>query len=283
MKSSINTLVDYKTLPMEWEVLLTCPEEQIQKELRRVVRKHKTVCPVQTLEAGDVAVLKLESDAPRFNKPMVPVTIGSDLLDHALEQSCVGRSVGETFTAETEAGEVTVTVLKASRTSYPEPTDEMVAEYSQEAEEYAGLTTVEAFIAKVRADYCGQLRESAVYEKMGALIDTVLEQSDWEFDPEDVNAMRDNSMQEIRENLREQQSKTLEELTEKELTGYFGVSSLEELDRELNADSERWIAMILWSAHEKKKTPSLADMDDLSFDFVEAYVRSKIVYKEVDA
>ena len=283
MKSSINKLVDYRTVPMDWEVPLSCPEEQIQKELRRVVRKHKTVCNVQTLEQGDVAMLKLQSDAPKFNKPMVPVTVGSNLLDAELESACIGRSVGETFTAETGAGKVTVTVLKASRTSYPEPTDAMVEEYCLDAEGYEGITTVEAFIAKVRADYCAELRESSVYEKQGELIEAVLTQSDWEFDDEDVNAMSASSMQSIKDELQEQEHKTLEELSEKELESYFEIGSLDELEREIKIDSERWIAMILWSAHESNKTPSLDDIDDLSFDFVEAFVRSKIVYKEEEA
>lgn len=283
MKSSINKLIDFRTVPMEWEVSLSCPEEQIQKELRRVVRKHKTVCNVQNVEQGDIAMLKLQSDVPKFNKPMVPVTVGSNLLDAELEQSCIGHSVGDTFTAEISAGKVTVTVLKASRTSYPEPADEMVEEYCRDAEGCEGITSVEAFIAKVRADYSAELRESAVYEKQGELIEAVLMQSDWEFDDEDVRAMSANSMQSIKDELQEQQNTTLEELSEKELADYFEVSSLDELEREIDIDSERWIAMILWSAHENNKTPSFDDLDALSFDFVEAFVRSKIVYKEEEA
>ncbi len=283
MKSSINKLIDYRTVPMDWEVSLSCPEEQIQKELRRVVRKHKTVSNVQTVEQGDVAMLKLQSDVPKFNKPMVPVTVGSNLLDAGLESACIGRSVGDTFTAEISAGKVTVTVLKASRTLYPEPTDEMVEEYCRDAEGCEGITSVEAFVAKIRADYSDELRQSAVYEKQGELIEAVLMQSDWEFDDEDVRTMSANSMQSIKDELQEQQHKTLEELSEKELEGYFEVSSLDELEREIDIDSERWIAMILWSAHENNKTPSFDDLDHLSFDFVEAFVRNKIVYKEEEA
>ncbi len=283
MKSSINTLVDYRTVPMDWEVSLSCPEEQIQKELRRVVRKHKTVSNVQTVEQGDVAMLKLQSDVSKFNKPMVPVTVGSNLLDAELESACIGHSVGDTFTAELSAGKVTVTVLKASRTEYPEPTDAMVEEYCLDAEGCEGIKTVAEFIAKVCADYCAELREGSVYEKKGELIEAVLTQSDWEFDDEDVKTMSANSMQSIRDELQQQEHKTLEELSEKELEDYFGINSLDDLERELNNDSERWIAMILWVAHEKNKTPSLDDIDDLSFDFVEAFVRSKIVYKEEKA
>lgn len=283
MRSGINKLVDYRNVPMEWEVTVSCPQEHIQKELRMAVRKHKTVVQVETVEKGAVVMLKLQSDCPRYNKAMVPVTVGSDLFDPALEKSCLGRKVGQTFCTETESGGVTVTVLKASRTLYPEPTDQMVEEYGRESEEYAGLTTVEAFVTKVRADYCDQLRDSAVYEKMNMLMDAVLEQSDWAFDPEDVSAMHSSSMQEIRVDLREQMGKTLEELSEKELTGYFGVRSLEELEQVIQADSERWIAIILWCAHEQNRTPSLKDMETLDFKFVEDFVRSKIVCEEVGA
>lgn len=282
MKSSINRLTDYKSIPVEWEVTVSCPEEHLQKELRQVTRKYKTVEPAACLERGDVAMLKLESNFPKFQKPIVPVTIGGGLFDNDLEQQCIGHCVGDSFSAATEQGKVSVTVLKASRTLYPDATDEMVAAFAEGSEEFAGITTVEAFVDKVKAAYSAECRNDAVYQKMDELINAVLTTSDWEFAQEDLDHMTAQFRSETEAEL-ERDGKAFDSLTDDDFVTLYGVPSRAALEREIQAESERWVAIILWCAAVKGHEPSFEDMDSLDFDFLEDYIRSSIIYKEEEA
>lgn len=276
VKSTIHHLTDYRTAPMEWRVSLRCPEAHLKKELRQVVRKYKQVVEAPALMAGDVAVLKLESNLPKFQKAAVPVTIGSGLFHQALEQQCLGHGPGDCFRAEMEEGTVTVTVLKASRAQYPEPTDEMVARFGEQSEVYAGITTVEAFLDKARRDWQKETRVNAVYEKMDQLMEAVLTTSDWDFDEEDLRWLREQNLSQLRQEV----GKPLETLTSEELMRQFGVSDMEGLMREIDLGSERWIASILWCAAVAGRTPSFDDMESLDFSFLENFVRNQIVYEE---
>lgn len=274
--SHIRTLTDFKAVPVEWSVSLRCPEEHLHKELRQVVRKHKQVVDVVTLEPGDVALLKLESTFPKFNKAALPVTVGSNLFHSELERQCLGHGPGDRFFAETEQASVTVTVLKASRTLYPQPTDEMVAQFCQGVEAYEGITTVEDFLEKARKDWQTQKRADSVYEKMNDLMEAVLTTSDWEFAEEDLQLLRQQNLQQLQQEL----NKPIESLTPQELRLQFGVEDMDALCAEIDLGSERWIACILWCAALAGRQPSFEDMETLDFDFLEAYVRSRIVYEE---
>ena len=282
VKSYINKLTDYKSIPMQWEVDVSCPEEHLQKALHQVTRKYKTVQPVTCLEQGDVAMLKLESSYPKFQKPMVPVTIGGGLFDSDLERQCIGHQVGDCFQATTEQAPVSVTVLKASRTLYPEATDEMVAAFTETSEEFGGITSVNAFVEKVKADYCAECRNDAVYQKMEELMNTVLTTSDWEFAPEDIDHMTALVRSEEEAAL-EEDGKTFDSLSDQDFVKLYGVPNRAALERGLKAQSERWIATILWCAAVQGHEPSFEDMDTLDFEFLENYIRSKITYKEEEA
>lgn len=276
MRSTVRHLIDYRAAPMEWKVSLRCPEEHLKKELRQIVRRYKQVTEAPALIAGDVAILKLESDFPKFQKAAVPVTIGSGLFHQELEQQCIGHGPGDCFRAQTEHGTVTVTVLKASRTQYPEPTDEMVARFGEHSETYAGITTVADFLEKARKDWQQEARVNAVYEKMDQLMGAVLTTSDWDFDEEDLRWLRKQNLSQLQQEV----GKPLETLTSEELIHQFGVSDMEGLIREIDVGSERWIASILWCAAVAGRTPSFEDMESLDFSFLEDFVRTQIVYEE---
>lgn len=276
VKSRINKLTDYTAIPLEWKVSLRCPQEHLEKELRQVVRRYKQVADAAVLEPGDVALLKLESEFPKFNKPAVPVTIGSGLFHKDLEEQCVGHAPGDCFPAETEHGTVTVTVQKASRTLYPQPTDEMVARFCENSEVYAGITAVEDFLEKARRDWQSQTRTDAIYEKMNDLMEAVLTTSDWEFAPEDLQELRDQNLRQLQREL----GKPIESLTRDELLLQFGLEDTDTLCREIDLGSQRWIASILWCAALAGRQPSFEDMESLDFNFLETYVRDRIVYEE---
>lgn len=283
MKSTIQTLADYKQYPIEREVTISCPEEFITKELRHVVRPFKKVVPVEVAEPGDVAMLKLESSLPKFNKPMVPVTIGGGLFCKELEDQIAGHKVGETFAASADGEAVTVTVLKATRTQFPAPTDEMVAAYGEAHTDYAGIKTLVQYREKVVADYLKNARTDAIFGQLQEITDYVLTQSDWNFDEAEVAELEEAMLTDERSYVREQLGIELEDMTEEQLATYFGVPDWEGFRRAVRNEAERQVATILWDAVSNGIDPAevTPETAQWNFDFLEKYVRENVKIVEV--
>ena len=170
MKSKINILADYTKAEFPREIDLRCSEEYIQKKLRAVTRSRKRTEAVSTVEKGDVAVLALVSELPRFNRPMVQVAVGSGMYDRELEEQLVGRTAGKTFEVQIQGKPVTVTVKQAARTVFPEPTDEMVAEYAAPQEGMEEIKTVADYCRWAQGQYRDEKRQEALYGGMDACI-----------------------------------------------------------------------------------------------------------------
>lgn len=280
MKSHINKLTDYRTVPLEKVVTIPSPKTHVEKELRQLTRAHKRTAPVEQLEAGDVAYLKLESSLPRFCKKMLPLTVGSGLFSAELESQLPGRKVGEAFTATVEGEPVQVEILKASRTFYPEATDEMAAAYAAEHEEFADAATVEAYKAQVTKEYYRTQRMEALGEAMQTLMNEVLTTSDWAFDEEELEAFAQKMLAEETEAIEAEIGKKIADMTDEEFKRFVGFDSPEQMQTFCRNSSEQWIATILWCAHESGTEPSLEDANALSYQFLEDYVTNTITFKE---
>ncbi len=282
MRSSINVLADYREVPFEREVVLRCPKEHIAKEMKHLTRGFKRNEPVEKVEKQDVVMLALESELAKFNKPTVPVTVGGGLFDAELEEQLIGHSVGESFTAKVQDKPVAVTIKKANRTIYPEPTDEMAAAYAAEHEELAGIKTVEAYREHVIQEYYKEGRRDAVYGTMEEIMNYVLTHSDWEFDEEELDALVQEYKAQVQEELAEE-GKEYDQLQEEELSRFFGVTTLEEAEKMLRGSAEQSIAVALWVCAVHEKDAAAITMDEameLGWDFLETYVRENMTILE---
>lgn len=275
MKSYINVLADYREAPFERNVTVSCPEEYVESQLKHLTRSNKKTEEVTVVENGDVVMLSLESELDKFNRPMIPLTVGANLFDAEFEGQLAGHSVGEPFTVSVQEKSVTVTVKKASRTVFPEPTDEMAAEYAKTHEDFKDVKTVEEYRSRVIEKYLEEQKQQAFYNAMDAVLDYVLTHSDWEFDDSEINERRETAMQEIKEQLKEEYNKELENLTEEELNSIFGVSSLDEFDKMLTSSMEQSIAQELWLTAENK-VESLNDFEGNPYGFLQTYVENSL-------
>ncbi len=275
MKSKINSLADYRQAPFEREVVISCPEEYMEKQLRRLTRGGKKTESVSVLQKGDVAVLTLESKLPKFNRPMVPVTVGGGLYDAELEAQLIGHAVGETFPASVQGESVTVTVKQANRTVFPEPTDAMAAAYAEGKEELNGITTVADYRKYVADSYCKDESEQVIFHTMEEIIAYVLTNSDWEFDPEELAALE----AEIRQEIKEETDTEPDALTKGQMLGILGVGTREEMEQFIREEAERQIASQLWLAAAHGIDPETAvgeELYELQWDFLEMYVRDNL-------
>ena len=131
------------------------PGEKELNELARksILREQLVLLPLPEsakAEVGDTAVLKTESNIPKFNKERVVVTLGRGLYNKELEAVLIGKAVGETIEAEINGEPIRAAVLELKRKQAPEPTDEMVAALEQKDYNGNPLTTVAAYMKYVR-------------------------------------------------------------------------------------------------------------------------------------
>lgn len=287
MKSYINTLADYREVPFEKNVTISCPKEYVKSQLRHLTRNYKKTEAVEIVENGDVVVLALESSLEKFNRPMLPLTVGKNLFDEAFEAQLVGHSVGEKFTIKVQENDVAVTIKQASRTIFPQPTDEMASEYAKEHEEFADVKTVEDYCNCIVDKYIEDEKMNVIYGAMNNIIEYVLTHSDFEFDDEEFNTIVNEEKEYIKEELKQEINKSINDLTEDELQNYFGISSIDEFDDFLQSGAEQRIATMLWIASINgvdTKNASLQELEDnevLSWDFLENFVNETIKITEV--
>ncbi len=280
MKSKIRSLADYRDIRFKSDIVIHCPEEYIEKQMRNTTRAYKHTESVPTLGRGDVALLELKSGLAKFNRDTVPVTVGEGLYDSELERQLVGRSMGETFEASVQGEKVTVTVKQATRTVFPEPTDAMCAEYAATHKEFEGIATAAGFRRKIIEDYHAEQKENAVREIMGQIIDYVWSKSKWDFDEGELNTLLQIDLDNFREELK-REGKNFDALTDGEISDYFGIATRERL-MEMTAEGIKYnVGLSLWSAaccgQSAEKCSLEAEPD---FKFLEDYVRSRLLIKE---
>lgn len=283
MKSYINTLADYREAPFEKNVVISCPQKHIDAQMKHLTRAFKKSQSVQTVENGDVTVLSLESGIEKFNKPTVFVTVGGGLFNAEFEEKLVGHSVGETFDITVDGNAVKVTVKQASRTVFPEPTDEMVAKYAAEHDEFSGITTVKEYRERIVKDYIEEQRQSCYYKAMDDVLGYVLTHSDWEFSDEEIEASVSEEKTFIDGQLKEEGAgKTYAELSDEEISQFFGASSREELEKMLSDGAEQRIAMALWLGAMNGIDTKNANVEDIEGDwsFLENFVKENITITE---
>ena len=274
MKSYIKDLADYRKAPFERNVTIRCPEDYVQKQIRHLTRNHKKTKAVQTIENGDIVVLSMESELPKFNRPMVPVTVGGNLFDTEFETQLPGHGVGETFTITVQEKPVSVTVKQADRIIFPQATDEMAEEYAAANEEFSEVRTVEEFKNRVIEKYLEEEKQKALFDAMDEVLSYVFTHSDWEFDEDEILEQIKGAHEGLRQSL-EEEGKTPEALTEEELQVHYGVNSLEELDNMIRINAEQYIAsqLFLLAVHQKN---SVEEIDGYPWDFLQEFVEKNL-------
>ena len=284
MKTGINTLVDYREVPFEHKVVLHQPDaDYMRKKMNALTRSRKEMRKVEEIQPGDVVTLSLSSELPRFNKPLVPVTVGGGLYDAELEGQLPGLKVGETAKLTVQGKPVTVTVKDARRTVFPEPVDEDVKAFAANTYDMEGIETVEAYRAKLIEEYVSDQRNQAIYGTMQMIMDYVLTHSDWEFDEGELNEFYEEGMNDLRKQTRSENGMELDTMTDEDIQRFIGIESRKALEDYLRGQAEPMIASFVWSAVCNGKNPADLTVDEasaLGWDFLETYVRESITFEE---
>ncbi len=284
MRSFVNKLADHRDFKFEHEVKLCCPPEYIDKQLRHITRGSKKSEDAKVLQAGDVAMLKLESDMKKFNSPCVPITVDSGLFDEEFEQKLIGRKTGEEFTAEVNGKKVKVTVISAKRYIYPQPDDEMVRKYVADKDDMKDISTVQQYIDRVKSDYIKEQKTDAIFGLVNDLIEYVLTHSDWEFDDEELEKVYNDMLADMHSWLKEEMGLTFEEMSDDEIMAQTGAENKEQLLEMMRADSEQAIASAIF-AHtctdgKKPEEIDINEIYDIDWKFLQDYAEENIKFIE---
>ena len=286
MKSYVNTLADYREAPFEKNVTISCPAEYIESQLRHLTRDYKKTEAVDVVENGDVVILALKSELEKFNRPMLPLTVGKNLFDEELEAQLVGHSVGEEFTVKVQNKDVAVAIKQASRTVFPQPTDEMALAYAKEHDDFADVKTVEDYRNQIVDKYIEEEKMDVIYGTLHEIALYVLNNSDWEFDEEEVHQLVEDEKKYIEQDLQQEESKSINDLTKEDLKRFFDVSTFDEFEEFIKNAAEERIATVLLFADvygvdaKKMSVQELENSEFFNWDFLENYIKESIKITE---
>lgn len=141
MKSRIHLIKEYPTVDFSAYQRIFQPDESlVQKEVQRLRNRGLRWETGAVAAAGDAAMCSLQSDNPRFQKPMVPIAVGAGMMPAVIEQALQGMEVGTEKTVRVEEHDVRIRLLSVKNKRLPELTDEWIAGMGIE-----GITTLTAF------------------------------------------------------------------------------------------------------------------------------------------
>ena len=128
LKTKARELFDYSSVDIsQFLTGFTANEEQLEKDIGRMLKKYGRREKANIVENGDSVMLKAVSEEKRFNKPSIPVIVGKGVFSAGIEKELVGMGLNETKALSVSGVSVEVTVLDITHVVLPELTDESIA------------------------------------------------------------------------------------------------------------------------------------------------------------
>jgi FKBP-type peptidyl-prolyl cis-trans isomerase (trigger factor) len=158
-RSKVLQAVDYRSIDLSAVTEGFAPDhEALEKELRLLQKQHANKFHPETAAQGDYAVLRCQSELPRFQRDSVTVIVGRGLYSAVLENALIGMSPQQATCVTIDGVPVNVTLLEVTRTVLPELTDENVSQWQlPEVTSVAELR--QWLLAKQKAEFRNEQRE----------------------------------------------------------------------------------------------------------------------------
>lgn len=278
MRSKITKLADYRKAALPREIDLRCPPEVVEKKLRLITKEGKTTVKPETVEKGDVVTLALESALPRFNRPAVPVNVGSGMYDPELEAALVGRKVGDSFTTPVQGTPVQVTVKSALRNVYPQPTDTMAAAYAKGRDGMEDVKTVSDYVEYVKKDYREDRRLTEMGKAVNGILDYVFANSEFELDEGELQEVLDREIDLARRDAAEEKM-DYDAMTDEEIRRFTGMDSRADFEEMLRRGCRDELMRYAWAQAVIGPEPEDAEegwVYSATWDFLEKYVTENV-------
>lgn len=184
MKSTITKLYDYTQVQIpERSGLWRVGDEEIRKHLETLAHDCAYLEDVEEVQHLDAVLCRGVSSIARWNRPNLQFYPGRGLCEAAIENACIGKKVGETYTASVEDGEVTLTVEQIVRQTIPPMNDELVRIKGPE-----GVDTVADYYRWYREQNEPGRYQSALEEIAYTLLEETAKNSVFSLDQEEKDA-----------------------------------------------------------------------------------------------
>ncbi|MDO5738433.1 MAG: hypothetical protein Q4P65_04205 [Eubacteriales bacterium] len=206
MKSKILSVPDYTKIPLDEKYLnLNFDEKQIEKdieaELLRIAKKYGEVVeapPGHQIAEGDIVMVRASSELPKFNKSMIPLTVGRGLFDFDFEEAILGLVEGETKEVELQGHKVKLSILKVKTKTVPDLSLEMVK--AENNDYFEPASSIEDYKAKYRQAIIDTLKAEQYFNGAAAeLRDGIIAAAEYAIDEAELSDFVESQMQAIRE------------------------------------------------------------------------------------
>lgn len=198
MKTKVLSYPDVDQLVFDPELLHIVVEEEklkeyVDKELKFFRKKHGTTVdagPDYVIEEGDIVMVKATSELPKFNRPMIPVSVGKGLFDKVVEEALLGLHLGEKKEITIEGKPVTLDVLKVKTKTEAELTWDLIRDEVQK--QYPDVDSLEAFEAAKREECLFNYKEDQYMGRVySSLREQILDKMEIEIDQDELQAFFD--------------------------------------------------------------------------------------------
>ncbi|MCM1307296.1 MAG: hypothetical protein NC223_01715 [Butyrivibrio sp.] len=288
MKSKLIKMYDYKLtrLPNEAYVERESIRGEMDKELGRALSKYKKSVHADRIEAGDIAIIDIESEAPKYNRKRLGVNVGKNLYSREIEAALIGKAAGEEFDVEADGVGAHVCVRDATRRVTPELDDELVLQIMNDSEEeHPEISNTRQYLDWLHAKAFKTLGDDIWVEYTDNLMTEIIEKSEWSRDEEEIEDECRKYLADMEKELaKEKPGMTLETMSAEDYHMYDKeVSNLEEF--------RAWLRKMMWQEIQlhliycglkgvEDVSRSLDDMDGDAWGLLVDYVSDKIEIKE---
>ena len=172
----------------------------VKDEMDRIAKKHGKIVETEsdyTIEFGDIVMLRAKSKNPKYNKPMIPVTVGKNIFNEILESEIMGMKKGEKKSISLQGDDVEVEILKIKTREIPDLTLDMINEEAEgEFEEFKSIEDFQSLLKEqaeemMVMDY--YYRGPAVYVK-----DEIISKMEVEISEEEYEIYRNKVLMSIK-------------------------------------------------------------------------------------
>ena len=244
MRSYVLSAKDPKQVDLSASLAVVLVDaEQVEAELRRIALPYVRWESVAEAAAGDLAVCRMRSELPRFERPKLKLMLGSGMFRREIEEAAVGMKPGEEKTVTLPEGPVQLTLLEVSRQTVPEPDDGMVRALGLD-----GIGTVEEYRAHLREKLRLDAAKELSREPLEQLICAVLDGSEFVLYPEDWRRIVRQRLDRSRVLFR-QEGIEMERAAPEDFTGRIPVKSYHELVAMEQDDAWRTLCLCLLGMH----------------------------------
>lgn len=186
-----------------------------EDNLYQIALRYKRYETVYTVASGDIATVRMEAEAKKFNRT-AKLQVGGNLFDKQLEAELIGKAVGASGVCQHPAGPVRYTVVDAQRLIVPEVTDEMAQSAGIE-----GAETAEA----LRQHYVTESLKKELYNEVYDFLPAYLEKWQFAIEEADLYEMDEHEMERCR-GISRSMGEVFDDMTEQQLLGAVGCPSI---------------------------------------------------------